>query len=368
MAVDLRHRGPQVTPRGVFSSIMEFMMLVLQVGTQVSSAGTSGMLCPPKLCQAVTLGNRVCGQRPYYPHAGLACPSLNFFLLLVTFSLGDSVEVLSLLLRPHLCAIIQRPQQGLLFWNPLCQGMALPAPGQPNPNAKNSPEPPFPPSQCPLGVDLLTIFPPLLFLRHHLVQTLVASPLGPATPSSLFFLLQFTTTPLSRASQFPSGLCPASTPPVAAPSLQKFTLLRGAHKAFVMSLWPPLPPLPTPTFTPGSWNHLQLPTSTVNTSCPALVILHNAGQASPPPGSLPRCPKCNSEASFTPWMYSFTVTPGTLHHECFLTSSSHPLTVSSSSLWTVSYSHSKPSLWLDMWPTEGTRRHDCPEPWDATPG
>lgn len=85
--------------KGVVSSIMDFIMLVLKWTRRTQPwnlrDASSAELCLPKLCH-VSPQKTVCVVRGPITHTVvLFDPSLTFFLLLVTSTLVDSVEISS---------------------------------------------------------------------------------------------------------------------------------------------------------------------------------------------------------------------------------------------------------------------------------
>lgn len=67
MAVDLHHRGPQVTPRGVVSSIVEFMMLVLKQAPKSPALGPQGC-CVLQSCARLSPRGTGCVVRGPFTH------------------------------------------------------------------------------------------------------------------------------------------------------------------------------------------------------------------------------------------------------------------------------------------------------------
>lgn len=223
-------------------------------------------------------------------------PSLPFFLPLAPFTLVDSVgEGGGGGLIPSIFNFspsIWRPCQDLLLlWNSFCQWIALPAPSQPNPSLGNYSDPPFPRSQCPLAANVLTIFTPLLSLDTNLVQTLGTSHLDPVAPSSLASFLQFTPTPLHRAFQFSSGFSLPWILQGPPPACQRLTLLSLAPRPWWCSSGHIFYHRPLPPFTPGRRDHLQLPTSIMNTSCLAHVIFSQSRTGIAASRKPSQCPK-----------------------------------------------------------------------------
>ena len=175
----------------------------------------------------VSSEKQVRGQRPCYLHTSLH-PSLTFCLLLVTVRLVDSMGVWCLLQYVWLtcCPSIQRLAQ-VCVSPESCVSMSSSASSQ---SAK--PKPWEAPSLCPLGADRLTF----------LVQILMAFNLDSLMPSSSF--LHVLLPSLSSTGLFTS--VPASALPVATPSFKKVLPPWLSTQEVVMSLWPPLPPPPTP--------------------------------------------------------------------------------------------------------------------------
>lgn len=141
--------------------------------------------------------------------------------------------------------------------------------------------------------------------------------------------------PLYRAFPFSSGLSPALNPPGAATSLQKVHIPQVSTQGFCDVALATCATTAHSHLSLDRWNQLQLPRSTMNTSYLACVILHNTGQASPPPGSPP--------SALSICMYTSVVAPVTLYHKCLLTSLSLSLTLTSLSLGIISFHTQTPT-------------------------
>lgn len=177
---------------------------------------------------------------------------------------------------------------------------------------------------------MLTSSPSSLFpfsFEANLAQTPMASHLEPALPS-LGLLLQVTTTPFYRAS--------LQTAPLPEPlqwlslACRRLVLPRLTHRAFVMSLWPPLPPPPTSTF-----HSRQVgPRAALHKHCE-----HTRPCMCHPSQCRTAVTSCRelSPVPQVPCTHTSVVAPVTRYHNtCLLTSLSLPLTVTSWRLGVIS--------------------------------